>query len=63
MTTTPFIETVETRVRTADPAAGGHGRGLGDPDEFQGEVPVGSLRGDFEFGRQLVMLGHRDAPF
>ncbi|CAM5588433.1 hypothetical protein SGRIM128S_06210 [Streptomyces griseomycini] len=58
MTTTPFIETVETRVRMArtaapsapflsapDPAAGGH-RGLGDPYELQGEVAVGGLGGD-----------------
>ena len=57
MTTTPFIETVETRVRIAltaapsapflsprpDPAARGHRGGLGDPDEFQGEVAVGGF--------------------
>ena len=66
MTTTPFIETVETRVRmafTAAPSApflsprptqrpGGHRGGLGDPDELQGEVAVGGLGGDLELGRQ-----------
>ncbi len=57
MTTTPFIETVWTRVRMAlhrgavgavlvtapDPAAGGHRRGFGDPHQLHGEVAVGGL--------------------
>ena len=30
-------------VAAADPAAGGHGAGLGDPDEFEGEVAVGGF--------------------
>ncbi|CAM5699641.1 hypothetical protein SVIOM74S_06917 [Streptomyces violarus] len=77
MTTTPFIETVETRVRMAphrgtvgavlvtppDPAARGHRRRLGHPDQLQGEVAVGGFGGHIEFGRQVMMLGHRSAPF
>ena len=77
MTTTPFIDTVAIErahrvdggavgavlVAAADPAAGGHRRGLGHPDELQGEVAVGGLGGHFEFGRQVMMLGHRSAPF
>ena len=56
MTTTPSIETVPMRahrvdggavaavlVAPADPAAGGHRRGLGDPDELHGQVAVGCL--------------------
>ena len=55
MTTTPFIDTVETScahrvdrgavgavlVTAADPAPGGHRRRLGDPDELESEVAVG----------------------
>ena len=40
-------------VAAADPAAGGHGGGLGDPDELQGEVAVGGLGRDLELGRQI----------
>ena len=40
----------------------GHGAGLGDPDELQGEVAVGGLGADLEWGREM-MLGHRSAPF
>ena len=36
-----------------DPAAGGHGGGLGDPDQLEGEVAV---------GRRPVGAGSRDSP-
>ena len=41
-------------VAAADPAARGHGGGLGDPDELQGEVAVGGLGRDLELGRQMM---------
>src|SRR5215471_15671592 len=41
-------------VPTAHPPGGGHGAGLGDPDEFHGEVAVGRVSG------RLRRLAHRD---
>ena len=50
-------------VTTTDPASGRHRRGLGHADELESQVPVGGLGGDVEFGGQVMMLGHRGAPF
>jgi hypothetical protein len=50
-------------VTAPHPAARGHRGGFGHPDEFQGEVAVGSLGGNIELGRQVMIFGHRSAPF
>ena len=73
MTTTPFMETVPIRVRialtaapsaavlvaAADPPAGGHRGGLGDPDQLQREVAVRCLPVDGELWRDV---GHGWPP-
>ena len=83
MTTTPFIDTVliskriactAARVRAvlvaaADPAGGGHRAGLGDPGEFQGQVPVGRPPAGFRrddlagFRAARQVLGHDRSAF